>query len=172
MLAKLQVCGIRWFIVVEKHQVDVGESASRVESLDRVGAGTDNDLDRITQTCQVYQRHDHSRKFWISFQTEIPLAPRLSHGISEQNAGIPAWQSEFQSCCWLRIFLPMVPDISTKLYHDLWLPVGNQVYNDLPFVVTDIHEILFGASIFVNGFQDFLGRASNVVYGGMAVYEM
>ena len=66
----------------------------------------------------------------------------------------------------------MVPDISTKLYHDLWLPFGNQVYNDLPFVVTDVHEILSGASIFINGFQHFLGRASNVLYGGMAVYVM
>ena len=68
--------------------------------------------------------------------------------------------------------ITVIPNIATKLYHHLRLPLRNQIRNNLPFVATDVHEILFGPTIFVNGFQQSLWRTTDFFYGRMAVYEV
>lgn len=65
-----------------------------------------------------------------------------------------------------------IPNISTKLYHYLRLPLRNQIRNDLPFILANVHEILFGPTVFVDGFQHSLRRTSDLFYGLVSVYEV
>ena len=66
----------------------------------------------------------------------------------------------------------VIPNVSTKLHHYLWLALRNQIRNDLPFIVANVHEILLGPRVFVNGFQHSPRRTSDLSYGRMTVYEV
>lgn len=65
-----------------------------------------------------------------------------------------------------------LPNISTKLDHYLRLPLSNQICNDLAFIIANVHEILFGLTVFVDCFQYSPRRTSDFFYGAMTVYEM
>lgn len=68
--------------------------------------------------------------------------------------------------------MTVIPNISTKFYHYLRLALRYQIRNDPPFIVANVHEILFGPTVFVNGFQHSSWRTSDFFYGLMTVYEV
>lgn len=86
MLTKFEIRGVRWLVMIEKHQVDMVEGATAVQSLDGVGTRTNDDFDDVAKTCKVHQRHDDSCELGISFQTEVPLSAGLTNSITKQYA--------------------------------------------------------------------------------------
>ena len=57
-------------------------------------------------------------------------------------------------------------------HHGLGLPFSNQVRHNLALVLTDVHQILFCPSIFINGSQDLLWVSSKLLNVGSRVHKV
>lgn len=68
--------------------------------------------------------------------------------------------------------ITVIPHISTKLYHYLWLSLRDQVGYDSAFVIANVHEILFGSTVFVNCRQDSMWRTPDLFYRRTTVYKV
>lgn len=66
----------------------------------------------------------------------------------------------------------VLPNVTTKLDHDLWLVLSDQICDNLPFGLSNVHHIFLFSAIFVNCLDHMFGRASDLLYGRVAIYEM
>jgi hypothetical protein len=141
--AEFEVSRVRWLVVIQKHQVDVLQNALGVQSLQRSVAGPNHDFDNIAQPSQIDQTHDDRCEFGTSLQAEILLASDFAKSVAKKNA--------------------RVSDVTSELHHDLRLHFDDKVSHSLALVLSNIHEILLGASEIVYGREHLSGGASDGV---------
>lgn len=151
-LTDLQIRLVRRLVVVDKHKLDLPQLPARMQPPEREVTPPDVHLHDIAQPGQIHQRPGDGRKLGVHLQAHVALAAVPAHGVPEQHGGVPG--------------------VPAQLDHCFGLDLVDQVCDDLPLRVADVHHVVFRAAVEVDGLDDLGRGAADLVDVGEVVDEV
>ena len=168
LFTKLKVGRVGRLVMIQKHEIDVLQLPRLVQTSNGFVTGANDDLDDVGETCQVDKRHDDGSKRRIALQAEVPLPSSFAYCITEEDARIANVAAEFD----LGLFVSSQLKLQQLTYHCLGLDLCNKICHYTTLVLSNIHEVLLRATILINGCENILGRAPDLLNIGVRVNKV